>query len=511
MKLPKNLSIVLFILSSIVLQETLHAQTKRLKRPTSRVGITSVDRFVRESFDLYDKVYRYDGYHESGKALEDDDLEILIDALEDAEGVLAAAPNAVSDLDGAGVLKQGKGTLQLNRSKKALKYCIKTAKKLVSSKKQDENEGNPEVEPNDTQAAQTDTSNAPIDSDIPSGQSIDDTTPKELKVNSKFDFVPGDKLLFYDDFSSDFIGDFPSKWNTNGTGEVVTINDGAEKWFEIKAGQNTFYIPDLPGLPEEYTIEFDIMATGIDRKTSSSTVFRVILNNTDQFKWGSNAHVSIPLCQYHPVGIRVRSNKSGINNTIKADIRNVILQRPHIAIAVNKQRLRLWVDQKKYVDIPRFLPAGNELNRLRFTIPYLRDGVERLFIKNLKVAEGGLDLRRQLINEGKFSTSGILFESGSANIRQQSFGIIRQVSQALMQVPEMNLKIIGHTDSDGSDDANLQLSKKRADAVKEALISIYKISGDRLQTEGKGESEPVGDNKTTNGKAQNRRVEFIKQ
>ena len=71
--------------------------------------------------------------------------------------------------------------------------------------------------------------------------------------------------------------------------EVVTINEGTEKWFEIKAGYNTFYIPDVGELPEEYTIEFDIMAVGIDQKTSSSVVFRVILNDTDQFKWGNNA------------------------------------------------------------------------------------------------------------------------------------------------------------------------------------------------------------------------------
>jgi len=510
MKSRKNLITFIVFLVCLLFQESIYAQTKRLKRPSSRVGITSVDRFVRESFDLYDKVYRYDGYLEAGKTLEDDDLEILIDAVEDAEGVLAAAPNAVADLDGAGVLKQGKGTLQLNRSKKALKYCIKTAKKLISTKK-DQEANSDEDDPSDESPRSSESNNSTGSEGSENSDSSDDNAPEvPLTINSKFDFVPGDKLLFYDDFSSDFIGDFPSKWNTNGTGEVVTINEGTEKWFEIKAGYNTFYIPDVAPLPEEYTIEFDIMATGIDNKTSSSTVFRVILNDTDQFKWGSNAHASIPLCQYHPVGIRVRSNKTGINNSIKADIRNVILKRPHIAIAVNKQRFRLWVDQKKYVDIPRFLPEGNILNRLRFEIPYLRDGTERLFIKNLKVAEGGVDLRRQLINRGKFSTNGILFDSGSANIQPQSFGIIRQVSQALKQVPEMRLNIIGHTDADGSDAANLSLSKKRAAAVKQALVSIYNISPDRLQTDGKGESEPVGDNKTPDGKAKNRRVVFIK-
>ena len=124
------------------------------------------------------------------------------------------------------------------------------------------------------------------------------------------------------------------------------------------------------------------------------------------------------------------------------------------------------------------------------------------------MAEGGLDLRRKLISEGQVSTNGILFDSGSANIQPQSMGIIRQISQVLMQETSMNLLIEGHTDSDGSDEANMDLSQRRAEAVKNALVNVYNINAMRLTTAGKGESEPVGDNGTTDGKAQNRRVVF---
>jgi outer membrane protein OmpA-like peptidoglycan-associated protein len=90
-------------------------------------------------------------------------------------------------------------------------------------------------------------------------------------------------------------------------------------------------------------------------------------------------------------------------------------------------------------------------------------------------------------------------------------GIIRQISQVLQQESSMGLKIVGHTDADGSEDTNLKLSKDRAAAVKDALITIYNIDESRLSTEGKGETVPVADNDTADGKAQNRRVEFIKQ
>ncbi len=339
--------------------------------------------------------------------------------------------------------------------------------------------------------------------------------PKAITVYSKYDFVPGDKLLFFDDFSNDFVGDFPSKWDTNGNGEVVTVNGSSEKWFELKTG--SAYFPDVSKLAEEYTIEFDILTLGLSQKTSSTAALDVSLeenNSYDYYRAGKNVvNVRLPLAQYVNVDIRIWNkinNENTINNGVQADIREAVMNRPHVAIAVNGQRFRLWVNETKYVDVPRLVAPGAPLNYIRFTPDGLADGEERAFINNLRVAEGGLDLRKQLISEGKVTTNGILFDSGSANIQPQSMGIILQISQVLKQESAMKLKIVGHTDGDGDDASNMELSKKRAEAVKSALQSVYGISGDRLTTDGKGESEPVGDNNNADGKAQNRRVEFIK-
>ncbi|SDM64178.1 OmpA family protein [Kriegella aquimaris] len=348
-----------------------------------------------------------------------------------------------------------------------------------------------------------------------SGMQTGESGPKSITVYSKFDFVPGDKTLFFDDFSNDFIGDFPSKWNTNGGGEIVTMNDSPEKWFELISGYGLYFIPDVPILPEEYTIEFDVLALGLDNKTSSTAILRVALSDDDKFKDGANfVHAHLPFCQYSAIGITMANhinNKREIYSTVRADLREEVLNRPHISIAVNKERFRLWVNEEKHIDIPRIVPQGAVLKTLKFHMNNFKDGKERIFITNLKVAEGGLDLRRTLISEGKVSTNGILFDSGSANIQPQSMGIIRQISQVLQQETTMKLKIVGHTDADGENATNLELSQKRADAVKNALVSIYSIGADRLSTEGKGETEPIGDNSNADGKAQNRRVEFIKQ
>ncbi|MEM9647801.1 MAG: OmpA family protein [Bacteroidota bacterium] len=347
------------------------------------------------------------------------------------------------------------------------------------------------------------------------GSTVDTGGPKTIQVYSKFDFVPGDKQLFFDDFSNDFIGDFPSKWNTNAGGELVTLGDSSQKWLELKSGFNIYYIPDVPQLPEEYTIEFDLAAVGLDRQTSSTSKVAITLSDDDKFNPGTNnAYAEIPFCQYAAIGVTVQNNINGrreIRSTVKADLRDEVLETPHISIAVNKLRFRLWVNEVKYIDVPRLVAPGAVIHTVKFLANGFRDGTEKVFISNLKVAEGGVDLRRKLISEGKISTNAILFDSGSANLQPQSMGVIRQISQVLLQESSINLKIVGHTDADGSDTGNMKLSKDRATAVKNALVNIYNIDGSRLSVDGKGESEPVSDNNSPEGKAQNRRVEFIRQ
>ncbi|MDB2463055.1 hypothetical protein N9W61_03035 [Algibacter sp.] len=132
MNSPKNaISILSFWMALLFIAPNIEAQTKQLKRPKNKVGVSSVDTFVSKSFDIYDKVYMYDSYAKSGTPLEDEDVDVLEDALDDLEGLSASAPDILDDLDGISVIKQGKSTLQMNKAKKALKYSIKISKELL--------------------------------------------------------------------------------------------------------------------------------------------------------------------------------------------------------------------------------------------------------------------------------------------------------------------------------------------------------------------------------------------
>src|SRR5690606_20466438 len=133
-----------------------------------------------------------------------------------------------------------------------------------------------------------------------------------------------------------------------------------------------------------------------------------------------------------------------------------------------------------------------------------------LYITNFKIAEGGVDLRSKLITEGKLSTTAITFTVNSDKLKPESMGIIKEIAGVLEANPDVAIKIIGHTDSDGDEGYNLKLSQQRSAAVKRALTDVYNIKPARIQTEGKGESQPTSSNETAEGKAANRRVDFIK-
>ena len=345
----------------------------------------------------------------------------------------------------------------------------------------------------------------------PNDEMAEEEMIEDFNVYSNFDFVPGDTILLYDDFSVDNIGDFPAKWDTNGSGELVTIND--EKWFRL-ANSSTYIPITNSNLPENYTIEFDMLMTGLDNKTSSQAFLVFLFADNNGFQKAKTwSMVEISPCQFIESRGVVEKQVNGerqLRNEMGKDYREAINGQSRISIAANKSRLRVWLNENKIVDVPRLL--AEDMTNFKIYTRGLRDGrdLDEIFIKDFKIAETGIDLRSKLLTDGKFSTTGILFNSGSDQIKPESYGVLKQIADALNQEMNLNLNIIGHTDADGDDENNLVLSQQRAQSVKDFLVAQFQIDENRLQTDGKGESEPVSDNTSNEGKANNRRVEFVK-
>lgn len=185
------------------------------------------------------------------------------------------------------------------------------------------------------------------------------------------------------------------------------------------------------------------------------------------------------------------------------------LTRPvHVAIWRQKERLRVYLNEEKAWDVPKAIAPDAKLNAFLFFIQLTGDW--HFYVSNLRLAVGMPDTRKKILEQNKWVTHGILFDVNSDKIKPESYGTLKEMAGVLKEFPDLKVKIVGHTDADGSDAANLDLSKKRAAAVKESLAKEFGIDESRMETDGKGEGEPIDKNDTPAGKANNRRVEFIK-
>ena len=176
------------------------------------------------------------------------------------------------------------------------------------------------------------------------------------------------------------------------------------------------------------------------------------------------------------------------------------------------------MNEEKTWDVPKAILPEAKLNSLVFDIPTSNDQW-RYLITNLRLAVGAPDTRKKILEQNKWVTHGILFDVNKATIKPdvkiptfkvESYCKLKEMANVLKEFAYLKVKIVGHTDADGKDDANLDLSKRRAASVKVALAKEFGIDESRMETDGKGESEPIYKNDTPSCKAYNRRLEFIK-
>ena len=299
-----------------------------------------------------------------------------------------------------------------------------------------------------------------------------------------------------------------------GSGEVVSLSAETGNWLSVQ--RRSGYLPTLSTeLPENYTVEFDLVTNGYgDGKPSSKMYLAFIPKKAYSIgQAGSVTDIELLLYKYFSVA-RVENfgneAKVKVGSVIDRHLPELINAKMHISIAVNKQRLRFWINEEKYIDAPSILQGKMGKHFLIQAMDILPEKGQFAGITNFRIAEAGEDLRSKLMKDGKFSTSGIYFNTNSAIVKKESFGIIKSIADLLQSDKAIKLNIVGHTDATGDDDFNQNLSIERAEAVKNILVTQFVIDETRLQYSGKGETEPVDENDTEKGRANNRRVEFIR-
>ena len=295
----------------------------------------------------------------------------------------------------------------------------------------------------------------------------------------------------------------------------MTVAGKPGRWLKLtRAG---VFIPELmPTLPDNFTLEFDVLVPPAFNSGYLLNASIVQLADVKQIQpWQSSDNRFTftvwpgggPTWQTK-MDIRLEGNASG---GVNAESKSPWKSDPvHVAVTRQGARVRVYLNQEKLWDVPRALLPAAKYNAILFFIPNVDAGSE-YFVSNVRLAVGAPDTRNKLLTQGKWVTNGILFDVNSDRIRGESYGTLKEVAGVLTENADLKVQIVGHTDSDGEAPANLDLSRRRAASVKTMLTTEFKIDAGRMDTDGKGESEPADKATTPAGKANNRRVEFIKK
>lgn len=317
-------------------------------------------------------------------------------------------------------------------------------------------------------------------------------TAEDMTLYTKYDFVPGDKVIFYDDLAREEVGEFPSRWNLkNGVFEVARL-DG-HNW--ILCTDKGFIMPKLPAapLPDKYTVEMEFHSAA-----HHDGWYTLHWLDAEGEECGN-----VTIGYSYMTSVHIDGKELASKNLTELPRGRHVMR-----IMATKSTIKCYIDQERIANIPKvegFAPVGFavEMN------PYYENEQVNL-IGAFRFAEGGKSLREQLDESGVIVTHGILFDSGSDRIKAESYKTLTDIGTMLAGDAALRVSIEGHTDADGADDANLKLSQARAASVRAYLVEKHGLDGGRLETKGHGEGKPIDTNDTPEGKANNRRVELVK-
>jgi len=349
------------------------------------------------------------------------------------------------------------------------------------------------------ETAKTDNKETSAKSEQTQGKTDEDDDP-EMKW-AKYDFIPGSMVLFEDNLSDEDNGEFPSHWDLiKGRVEVVEFDARNSICFFSAESMVIPYIKnrDKDYLPEAFTLEFDAW---FEKNEYSEYIIRFWDVKNQESVYMPPVFISGNAVRYSDFKDSYPGKDYYWNN-------NSSFWR-HVAIAFNKRSLKVYLDDSRVINVPNIEanPTGITISCDGFNTVGVK-GINRI-ITNVRIAEGGPKLYDKFLTDGKIVATGITFETNKATLKPESMGVINKIYKIMEKHPELKFSVEGHTDNVGDEDFNMKLSQARAETVRNKLVNMG-ISPDRLTVKGLGETMPVADNNTQEGRANNRRVEFVK-
>lgn len=323
-------------------------------------------------------------------------------------------------------------------------------------------------------------------------------------INANSDFEAGADVLYAEDYAGDNVGDVPRSMSlVRGNWDIVE-RDGRRFLRNTGPRHSAMKIPLPETLPEMFTLEFDVLLP-------KGNVNLALATSVPGAPMGQPDRVHHYQSNYFDIGswgVGVAS-KSNANPKATVDVDDAIAGKlVPIRIMADGQYVKMFVGARRVANVPNATLIRSDTLWIENT--YAATEERPILIGPIRVAAGGRDLYDVLEAKGRVAVRNILFDTGKATIKRESEEVLTEIGTMLTEHPDLSLLIEGHTDTEGGFDLNMKLSGDRAAAVKAWLVEHHDVEDARLRTMGLGPTQPVGDNETADGRAQNRRVELVR-
>lgn len=308
----------------------------------------------------------------------------------------------------------------------------------------------------------------------------------ELK-SAKIEFVPGERTILFDDFSDMVPDEPPPHWKVREGKVELKMGGGVRELYNEGGVQLTS--PKI-AVPSNFT--FELVWTGGGETTwtfldkDGEQALHVVVRGEDD---GMTASTSVEAKEQLGEGMIMTDTSKPVT----------------FALWAQQGRVRAYLNGERLVDSNQV-----EFNPI-VSIEASIGGYRPNGLRSVRIAESAPDFSTVINASGKYVTHGINFDTDSDRLKTESGAVLKQIAAGLQKSPTLKLEIDGYTDSAGDAAHNLDLSKRRAQAVLSVLVSQFGIDAGRLSVNGFGPAKPIGSNDTPEGRASNRRVEFLKK